>query len=383
MIEIVRWVGLPIGVFIVAGTFGSVLRTLVLPRGVPSKLSVVVGRRMTYKTFIKVADRFDNYEAKDRILASSAPFSLLAVLVVWLLLFLVGYALILWPLTNGTFLAATREAGSSLLTLGFAGSEGLPVTVIDFAAALTGLVVIALQVGYLPTLYSAFNRRETLVTMLQSRAGAPAWGPELLLRHHAVNLVPNLPSLYADWEHWAADVAESHTNYTVLIWFRSPHPLRSWIVSLLAVMDAAALDLALRPNSAATEARLVIRMGFTCLRYIGDALNVPFDPDPMPDDPIQLTYEEFLGGVERLQEIGFPMERTPEEAWIHFRGWRVNYEEIAYILADAVVAPPGPWSGPRRHLPDMNIVPQRPPDRRPDDESSKVAPKVDRFGWHA
>ena len=49
-------------------------------------------------------------------------------------------------------------------------------------AAASGLFVIAAQIGYLPTLYGAFNRRETEVTLLGSRAGTPPWGPELLAR---------------------------------------------------------------------------------------------------------------------------------------------------------------------------------------------------------
>jgi hypothetical protein len=175
---------------------------------------------------------------------------------------------------------------------------------------------------------------------------------------------------------------ESHTTYTVLLWFRSPHPLRSWVLGLLAVMDSAALYASLAPSTVPAEARLCLRMGFTCLRNIAEVLQIPYDPDPFPDDPIQLTYEEFLGGVARVRELGFPMERTAEEAWPHFRGWRVNYESIAYALADAVVAPPGPWSGPRSHLPGMAIVPQRPANRRPEDRMES-RPKVERSGWHA
>ena len=42
--------------------------------------------------------------------------------------------------------------------------------------------MVALQIGYLPTLYSAFNRREVEVALLASRAGSPPWGPEILAR---------------------------------------------------------------------------------------------------------------------------------------------------------------------------------------------------------
>ncbi|MEA2498311.1 MAG: hypothetical protein QOH26_716, partial [Actinomycetota bacterium] len=173
------------------------------------------------------------------------------------------------------------------------------------------------------------------------------------------------------------------TNYPVLAWFRSPHPLRSWVLSLLAVMDSAALYSSVSPSDAPIEARLAIRMGFTCLRNVAEVLRVPYDPDPFPDDPIELTFEEFHGGVHRLESVGFPMERTPEEAWTHFKGWRINYEQVAYALADLVIAPPGPWSGTRSHLPGMAFVPERPVDRKPGDMKTAERPKAQRFGWHA
>lgn len=373
---------LALGIFIVVGTAGSLVRTTVMPRSVASRLSVFVGRRLVYRTVLRVSHLFDSYESKDRVLAYGAPLALLSLLATWLFLFLVGYALIFWAVLDNTLGQALRESGSSLFTLGFASQEHLVGTVVDFLAAFTGLIVIALQIAYLPVLYQAFNRRETLVTMLQSRAGAPAWGPEILARAQLVELVDELKSLYAEWERWTAEVMESHTTYTVLVWFRSPHPLRSWVLGLLAVMDAAALHNAFAPTTAPSEARLALRMGFTCLRNIAEVLRIPYDPDPYPDDPLELTFDEFTGGVRRLEEVGFPMERSAEEAWPHFRGWRVNYESIAYSLADAVVAPPGPWSGPRSDLPGMAIVPQRPPDRRPD-EREEHRPKAERGGWHA
>jgi hypothetical protein len=107
-------------------------------------------------------------------------------------------------------------------------------------------------------------------------------------------------------------------------------------------------------------------MGFTTLRTLAEAIGVPFDPDPRPDGEIELTYEEYLRGVERLVDIGFPAERTPTEAWPHFRGWRVNYEQVAMSLADRIVAAPGPWM----KLPSTGsvVIPtKRPVDRTPDE----------------
>ncbi len=142
--------------------------------------------------------------------------------------------------------------------------------VIVSLAAASGLIIVSLQIAYLPTLYGAFNRRETEVALLNARSGVPSWGPELLARTHyalgsGVSTLDTLPDLYARWERWAADVAESHSAYPPLVRFRSPRPLSSWVTALLAMLDSAALILALSPQSApVVPARLFLRSGFLC-----------------------------------------------------------------------------------------------------------------------
>lgn len=375
------WVAFVAGIVIVAISWRSIIYTLVVPRRSQTRYPFIIFRYLR-KLLDVVVRRLDSYEARDGWLALAGPLGFLTFLVGWLVLFLVAFALMLLPFTHAGFGRAMLESGSSLFTLGIAARGAGGSIAIYFLAAATGLGVVALLIGYLPTLYGAFNRRETMVTTLQSRAGAPAWGPEILARHQLVSLMPALPDLYVDWEHWAADVAESHTNYPILIAFRSPHPLRSWVIGLLAVMDAAALHLALCPDSAPPQARLCLRMGFVCLREIADTVGISYDPDPDPGDPIRLTFEEYESGLERLAQTGFEMERAPEEAWEHFRGWRVNYEAIAYELADRVVAPPGPWTGSRTGFPDVALIPQRPVDRKPGDPKQDQ-PKSLRKEWRA
>jgi hypothetical protein len=88
---------------------------------------------------------------------------------------------------------------------------------------------------------------------------------------------------------------------------------------------------------------------------------IPDDPDP--DSLITVSYQEFVDAVARLREVGFPLERDPEEAWPDFVGWRVNYERAAYALAFAVDAVPAMWSGPRRH--GAAVIPSIRPPRNP------------------
>ncbi len=351
------------GVAVILGIFSSVLRTLVIPRPTRSSFSRIV-QRMVHWPVQAVADRLSTAEAKDRALAPVAPLAIVITLISWLAFFVVGYALLGAAVSGLNVRDALIEAGSSLFTLGFARGARATLNTIDFCAAATGPIVIGLQVGYLPTLYNAYQRRETEVTLLEVRAGSPPWGPEILARYAQVELLDALTELFRNWERWSAGVSESHTTYPVLILFRSPKANRNWLIAMLAVLDAAALRLAFNPSQPQNEVRMALRAGFVCLRDIADTRGIPYNQDPHPDDPLELDYEEFLRGVARMAGQGYPMERTPQEAWPHFRGWRVNYEALAYRLARDIEAVPAPWSGARRTAVAVR-APHTPVDRRP------------------
>ena len=353
------------GTAIVAYDTWDLVRALVVPRPATSGL-VAACTRTLRRGLHRLAVRRHSFEARDRALATIEPSLILVRLLLWMVIGYAGFALVLYGVGHRTLAHAFVDSGSSITTLGFATEPGSVSAVITFLAAGFGLVVVALQIAFLPALYDAFNRREVLVTMLESRAGTPAWGPELVARHHLVGIQENLAALYADWERWAADVAESHTSYPILMYLRSPRATNSWVTGLLAVLDSAALALAVNPTTTPVEARLCLRMGFTCLRDIARVIRIPFDPDPLPDAPIELTYEEFAAAIDRLARAGVPMDRGPAEAWPDFRGWRVNYESIAYAVADLVYAPNAPWSGRRTGVDEAVLAPARPTHRAPD-----------------
>jgi hypothetical protein len=254
-----RVLGFIVGLLLTVVTIGSVASTTVVPRGTRMRTSRFTARTLDL-AFSALANRVADWRSRDTIRAFEGPAFVLAILAVWLLLLLAGFALMLWVFV-GDLGTALRVSGSSMFTLGIASADGAAPTILVFAAAATGLVVIALQIGYLPALYAAFNRRETLVTVLAGVAGSPAWGPEIIARHAISDSVELLPRVYERWTDWAADVAESHQAYPVLLLFRSPSPDRSWVVSLLAVMDAAALHLALAPISAPADARRLLSVG--------------------------------------------------------------------------------------------------------------------------
>lgn len=361
-----------VGLLIVAGTVVNVFTTLIVPRATSSRLLRTIARLFAVGARFMMR-RVKTYEAKDRVMAVVGPAALVVLFVIWLLLLVLGFGLMAWWVTGAGLSFAFEVAGSSVFTLGIATGRILRAETLEFVAAGTGLLVIALEIAYLPTLYTAFSSRETPVTMLASRAGVPAWGPEILARHHWFRTADELAELYATWEAWAASVAESHTNYPTLMWFRSPVSTRSWLLGLLAMLDAASLQDSLNPTTTPRQARVTIQMGTSCLRALAKALGIQYPADPRPDDGIRLTYEEFSAGIHRLKSVGYDMERPPEEAWRHFQGWRINYESIVDRLTLLVMPPPAPWLVQR---PRVGVV--RWPhivDRTPEDPDPRLGTK--------
>jgi hypothetical protein len=357
-----------VGALLVLTATVSVVGTVIIPRKTGSTLTRLVDRAVTW-AFRLITRPVRKYELRDRLAAGQAAVILLVQLAIWLGTFFAGFALLVWPLT-ASITTAFSTVGPALWTFGSAEAHGFYEKTLLDAAAMAGLVTVTLQIAYLPHLYAAFNRRETEIGLLNSRAGSPSWGPELLARTHyalgsGTSTLDTLPELYNQWERWAADVTESHVTYSPLIWFRSADPLASWVTALLAVLDSAALYLSLCPRAAPqVPARLCLRSGLMCFGQIARSMGIDVPEDPDVAAGISLTYAEYLEAVVRLREVDFPIERGPAEGWPHFVGWRVNYERAAYAIAAAVDVVPALWSGPRRRetgrIPPLRPMPGQP-----------------------
>ena len=61
-------------------------------------------------------------------------------------------------------------SGSSIYTLGFEVPPNLPTTLLAFSEAGFGLVLLAMVISYLPSMYQSFQRREAAVATLDVQA---------------------------------------------------------------------------------------------------------------------------------------------------------------------------------------------------------------------
>lgn len=334
------------GSYIVLATLMSAVRTVIVPRGVPVKLGRRVFLMMRY-LFELPLRKDDSYARRDRVFALYAPVTLLVLLIVWIVFEFVGYTLIYLGLGVDPVKKAVEVSGSSLFTLGFSHPNELGPSITSFTQAATGLILLTLLIAYLPMLYGVFSRREAAVTSLESRAGAPPSSAEFLERLWAIEFYGHLADVWVRWEDWFVELAETHTSFPALAFFRSPEPDHSWVIAAGTVLDTAALTCSTIDLPRDPRAELMIRAGYLALRRIAAFFGFVFDPDPRPDDPISITRQEYDQVCLRLAAGGVPLKRDSDQAWRDFAGWRVNYDTVLLELAALTQAPPAQWTGDR------------------------------------
>ena len=342
------------GLCLVLESLISVIKAIVLPRSAPDMLTGIffVSLRHVFNFLI---ERKKTYAQKDKIMAYYGPLSVLLMLPIWVTLVLLGFTGMFWTTGPKTWnwdawYQSFRISGSSLFTLGFGPLDGFTDVLLGFLEAGVGLLLIALMISYLPSMYAAFSRRETAVTQLEVRAGSPPSPFEMLRCYNRLHGLSALTEQWQLWETWFADVEESHTSYPALVFFRSPQPEHSWVTAAGTVLDSAALTLSVIDIPRNPQAFLCIRAGVLALQRICDFFNVPYNLSPSNDEPISIRREEFDELVQQLAEDNLPVKPDLDQAWIDYYGWRVKYDRVLLALAVLTMAPKALWSSDREGL---------------------------------
>src|SRR5437588_3191222 len=208
----------------------------------------------------------------------------------------------------------------SLLYLGATAQGFAAATVFGFSETVLSLLLGAILISYLPTMYSAFSQREAAVTGLETRAGSPPSPVKMLIRYHRIQGMDHIGEVWPTWQAWFEVVEESHTALQPLVFYRSPQPGRSWVTAAGAVLDTAALVASTLERPRDPPAELRIRAGYLALQRNARVFAIPFNPDPAPTDPISVTQAEFAAVCERLAGAGVPLKEDREQAWRDFAG---------------------------------------------------------------
>ena len=344
---VLRVIWAVIGSAFVLATLASAVKTIVVPRALPTRLTRL-HFLLVRRVFDLLSRRGGTFARRDRIMALYAPIALVALPVTWAVVVGAGFALVLRAAGVEPWTLALETSGSSLFTLGFLRPDGVGRQALTFVEAGIGLGLVSLMISYLPTIYAAFSRREALVGMLEVRAGLPPSPVQLLVRYQFIGWLDNIDAdLFQRWEPWFADVEESHTSQPALVFFRSPHPERHWLTAAGCVLDSAALVSSTLDREPSGVPDLLVRAGYLTLRRIADFFGIPYDPDPAPTDPISISRDEFDAAYEQLRAAGVPVRDDRDQAWLDFAGWRVNYDAVLLALCGLAMVPPAMWSGDR------------------------------------
>ncbi|MFM8715683.1 MAG: hypothetical protein ACKOF3_02720 [Spartobacteria bacterium] len=355
------------GVWLLWAAIAAAVGVMLVPRPTSGLLSRLLAKGM-HVCFHFCASRMRNYEMLDRFLAAQGPSTVLFYLAFFLGIFVAAFAFIFYGITGLGFSQALYQAGSGMTTLGITETLGPWGVAVVFAAAFMGSTVISVFIGYLLTLYSAYTARETTMSELALQCGDPAWGPEFLVRLKLIQGSVDATSA-ENLITWMCSLRVTHYIYSILNHFRSPIPNRHWVVTLLSVLDAAAIRLAatraepdlklvrliaegadtlhmLRLSELARTNSRVDSHGMSTWRIESAILHHQVESEKAAQDP-GITRSEWDWAMGFLTENGITLKEDAEVSWKIFCQLRSHYYEPAYFLAETLFAVHAPWSGQR------------------------------------
>jgi Ion channel len=334
-----------LGFLIIALTLLEAFETIILPRRVTRRFRMTrLFYISTWKPWRAIA-RLMSDKSRETFISFYGPLSLLVLFAVWATFLILGFGLMYYSAarfdsTHPPLQTCFYLSGTTFFTLGL--GDVTPHTSAERVMAVfesgLGFGFLALIISYLPVIYQAFSKREVSIVLLDARAGSPPTASELLQRHSGPHGVEALQILFHDWEHWSAELLESHISYPVVSYFRSQHSNESWLAALTAILDSTALLITTADGPCSRQAQLTFAM---CRHTIVDLSQV-FHAQPYSNDPDRLPPSELARLRAALTESGFKL-RDDEASTAKLDELRKMYEPYVYALSRYLFVTLPPW----------------------------------------
>jgi Ion channel len=338
-----------VGIAILSGVLLEAFESIILPRRVTRRFRLTrLFYRMTWIPWRAIGRRMKSVNTRESFFSYFGPMSLLALLVLWAISLVLGFALLILAAGPPTetyktpihFPDALYISGTNFFTLGL--EDAVPRTpstrFITVTEAGMGLGFLALVIGYLPVIFQSFSKREVSVVLLDARAGSPPTASELLRRHAYHGGAEALEELFYEWERWSAELLESHLSYPVLCYFRSQHDNQSWLGALTAILDACALTIVGVEGACGKQAQLT----FAITRHAIVDLAQIFHATPRPPHPDRLPPAELARLRQVLSEVSLTLH-TGDDKDKQLRDLRAMYEPYVNALSDFLAIKLPPW----------------------------------------
>jgi hypothetical protein len=318
---------------------GDAFETMLLPRRVKRQFRFA---RLFYvyswSPWAMLSRMIRSDKRRSTFLSVFGPLSILLLICLWAVGLIFGFAFLHWGI--GTPLGGSQDrlglgryvyfSGVTIFTLGYGDlTPTEPVgRILAVLESGVGFGFLAVVISYLPVLYQAFSRREVAISLLDARASSPPSAGTLLSRLARYSNIARLDRILSEWEHWAAEVLESHISFPVLSFYRSQHDNQSWLAALTAMLDTSALVVSGLQTCDRSQAWMTFAMG----RHVVVDLAQVFQAPPVEPVVNRLPPERLAALRETLHTSGFELQ-ADEAADKRLAELRGMYEPFVQALS--------------------------------------------------
>jgi len=337
------------GSILLAFVLLDAFQTIILPRRPVGRFRITrLFFLVTWSPWTALAGIVSSRRGREQLYSAYGPLALLVLFIIWALLLILAYGLIFFGLgmpfadpthpasALGILWSCVYVSGTTIFTLGL--GDVLPTSqmarVLIVMEAGTGLGFVALVIGYVPVLYTAFSNREISVALLDARAGSPPTAGELLVRHSFSGGHEALTLLLSEWERWAAIMLETHISYPILCYYRSQHDNQSWLSALTAILDACSLLITTVEGPSTRQAQLTFAVARHVLVDLGHVFQLESKEQGYRENvAVRLKDDEFGELCRVLNESGFSLCSSPDTR-SRLTSIRKLYEPHAQAMAE-------------------------------------------------
>lgn len=313
------WVSMAAGTVLVLWAAADLFFTTLHP-DVEGTIATAV-QRSCWRVVVALGNRLRR--ARRQLLAFAGPFMVVLTFAAWILMFVVGIALIVWPNLGMyraesefevlTFLDALYYAGITFSVLGY--GDITPMTgsmqTLAWVTSATGFGVLTGIVTYILELVSSVDLRGRLALQVHDETGGTERGVQLVLRHVTAGSADRLDDRYDQWADLIRQAQDKLHRYALTsLYYRSRDPAYDPEAALRVVGEAVAAGYLLTGDATYRQLRPAVEhldvaanrlMGTVAQQYLGDAVKAQIEEPHILDtdrrwvEAMRAQMQEVLG----------------------------------------------------------------------------------------
>ena len=288
---------------------------------------------------------------RHKLLNLIGPLMLPTLLLTYILLLVVAFALIYYPHLATDFTSAREAAGTgfddalyfsgmTLTTLGYGDITPLP-GVMRFVAVFesaVGIISITLAITYLLTIYGALERKRTAALALYHQAGEGADAAGFIAHHYVEGQFYGLRGALSTSTRDLQALLESHVEHPVIHYFHPAEVYKSLPRMLFILLESCSLiRTSLDPEENSDlrnypEVRTLEASARHVLKELLHSLDIERRVRPRRDTPAEAAEDDerwlkrYRQSIERLDAAGIVTRHDLTAGWEEYRAQRQEWE---------------------------------------------------------